>query len=281
MSVGTFTIVKNEAAFIGPHIEQLLPFVDKMSFYDGNSTDGTLEIIKDFIRKDYNGHKIILRENKDPKDLKDDYVKLFDECLHELDTEWALYLHPDMWAINPVSIKDIGFYKEHKESQALTTRIHSYAGDPGKQVYKFTSGRQNTWKNIFRLKNPDMDAHYVGHYGAAEEDVYFKSITGDEYRYYKHHYHLYPYKVTDSWLEVMHFSDIRPYERRLQRMKSCMEHQGYTKEQIEKIAPNHPRVSLREGFDFKLAKIEDMPEYKDYLKFKSQSKKYEKEPTNA
>lgn len=275
MSVGTFTLVRNEAQFIGPHIERFLPFVDKMVFYDGNSTDGTLEIIKGFIEKDYNGDRIVLRENKDPKDLKGDYVRLFDECLHELDTEWGMFVHPDMWPINPIAIKDFGTMNEQKESQAMTTRMHSYGGEPGGQVLKFTEGRQKTWKNIFRLKNPDMDAHYVGFYGAPEEDVYFRAITGDEHRYYKDRYHIYPYKIVDSWLELMHFSDIRPYERRLGRMKTCMEHQGYSKEEIERIAPNHPRVKLEDSKNFKLSRIEDMPEYPHYLKFKESQRKYQ------
>lgn len=281
MSVGTFTLIRNEASWIGPHIEQLLPFVDKMVFYDGNSTDGTLEIIKDFIKKDYNGHKIVLKEDKDPKDLKGDYVRLFDECLHELDTEFGMYVHPDMWAINPVVLKDLGTFNDHKDAQAFTTRMHSFAGDPGGKVFKFVSGRAKTWKNIFRLKNPDMDAHYVGAYGAPEEDVYFKAITGDEYHYRGENYSLYPYKVTDSWLEVLHFSDVRPYERRLQRMIECMRNQGRDEEWINRNAFTHPRVSLQDGGKFQLRPIEELPDYQHYLKFKKQSQTYGMERNNA
>ena len=50
--LSTFTIIKNEIDYVGYHIMSLLDFVDEMVFSDGNSTDGTLELIK-YIKQTY------------------------------------------------------------------------------------------------------------------------------------------------------------------------------------------------------------------------------------
>ena len=101
MSIGTFTLIKNEAEWIGPHIMRILSNVDQMVFYDGNSTDGTLEIIKNIQENHADGDRITLVEKKDPANLKGAYVEMFNECMSELTTEWGWFLHPDMWVVNP------------------------------------------------------------------------------------------------------------------------------------------------------------------------------------
>ena len=53
----------------------------------------------------------------------------------------------------------------------------------------------------------------------------------------------YPYEVVDSGLEVLHFSDVRPYARRLERMKTCLKNQGNN----VALAESHPRVTLKPG----------------------------------
>ena len=77
MSIGSFCLVKNEVTWIRQHLDCWLNYLDEMVFLDGCSTDGTLEIIKEFMSSHPQGHKIILEKYKDPKDLKDDYVWMF------------------------------------------------------------------------------------------------------------------------------------------------------------------------------------------------------------
>lgn len=245
MSIGSFILVRNEGPWIGAHLENIAPHIDEAVFYDGNSTDGTPEIIQSY-------PKARLFRNKDPRDLKDDYVRLFDECLKELRTDYAIFIHPDMWIENPWILRDF-----KSDAIALSSRMISYAGNPGEQLYRI-EGRGEAWKNIYRLK-PDLGAHYHGHYGAQNEDVYFSEITGDEHIHHGSDFSRYPYVVSDSGLIIHHFSDVRPYERRLDRMVKCLINQGYPPEAAAAIAPQHPRVSLKNGAGFNFVPV-DWPE---------------------
>lgn len=244
MSLGSFILIKNEADWIAPHILSVLDYIDEMVFYDGNSTDGTLEIIREIRDKHPHGKKIRLFTDKDPKNLRDDYVKLFDECMHELSTDLAWFLHPDMIVENPESLLKSGKSKAF----ALTTSLRSFAGEPGGKVYEM-SGRAAAWKNIYRLKNPDLGAHYFGHYGAGNEDVYFSAVTGDEHIHYGTMVNAYPYQVDDSGIKVLHYSDVRPFSRRLSRMETCLVNQGLNLEDAKQTAASHPRVTLKDGQD--------------------------------
>lgn len=251
MSIGTFTIIRNESPWIAAHILRVLPFVDEMVLFDGNSTDGTLETIKAIQKDNFLGWKIKLHENKDCADLKDDYVRVFNECLHSLSTDLAWFLHPDMYVINPEQILLV----KGSPAVAMSTQMRSFGGEPDGQLYEM-SGRGTAWKNIYRLRSPELGAHYFGHYGAQNEDVYFRDITGSQHRHHGEDFARYPYQVAASGIEVLHFSDVRPYERRLGRMVSCLLNQGYHPDDVQKLSETHPRVSLisGEGFDFTASK---------------------------
>lgn len=258
MTLGTFSIVLNEAPWIAAHITQLIPYVDQMVFFDGGSTDGTVEIIE-AIADDYftdNPHlmpkKIYLHKNMDPKDLQDDYVRISTECLRALDTDLAFFAHPDMYVVNPALLLDI----KNSGAVALTTRMRSFAGEPDGKLYEIFEGRGQHWKNIYRLKNPDIGAHYFGHYGAHEEDVYFSDITGDEHKNFAPNFGAYPYEVVDSGLEILHFSDVRTPHRRHERMVRCLVNQGHSNERAQAVALTHPRVTLKDGCGFKFSEAE-------------------------
>lgn len=250
MSIGTFTLVKNEIPWIKEHVERVAPYLDEMVFFDGDSTDGTLEYL--FTAKNKYPH-IKVFEHMDPKDLRDDYVDLFNKCLHSLGTNWAVFLHPDMWIENPEKFRDIrGFV-----GQAMSMHMTSYAGEPDKQLYRIKAGRSNQWKNVYRLREPDLGAHYHGWYGAADEDVYFSKITGEQHNFYGPDFSRYPYEVTDSGIKCHHFSDVRSYARRLGRMTTCLINQGCDQGTAESLAKTHPRVTLVGTDYFKLTPCED------------------------
>lgn len=246
MRIGTFILIKNEIRWIQAHLRSWLPFVDEMVFFDGNSKDGTLELLKSYREMGEHGQKIVLIENKDPKDLQDDYVRLFNEALHTLTTDYAIFAHPDMILEDPGNIRGLG------EELAYFTHIRSFAGEPNGQLYEIKDGRAELWKNIYRLKNPDMELHYFGHYGAQNEDCYFSKITGNEHDFYGTDLERYPYVVGDSGIKVLHFSDVRPLDRRINRMKRCLENQNYPSDKIDEIAKTHPRVTFenKDGFEF-------------------------------
>ena len=249
MSIGSYILIKNEKQWIGPHIMAWLPYLDELVFYDGNSTDGTIEDIVSVMKYHPLGGKIRLFWNKDPQDLAGDYTRLFNDCLHELNTDFAFFLHPDMF---PISGQEN--LQNLKPNHAFFTHMKSYAGDNMDDVSLIVSGRMEPWKNIMRLNNPDLGLHYHGAYGAADEDMYFSAITGSEYKTYKQHMDLYPYGVYDSGVHIAHFSDVRPYERRLGRMVSCLKNQGYPEDILIDLAKTHSRVTLQDNAEFKFCK---------------------------
>ena len=240
MSLGSYTIVKNEACWIAAHLEMWLPHLDGMVFLDGSSTDGTLEIIEAIKNDSEHGHKINLVKDMDPKDMREDYVRVFNIALRTLKTDLALFIHPDMV---PVKVpEDFGHLCG---AIAASVNVRSFAGEPDGQLYEM-KGRVNLWKSIARLRYPDLGAHYYGHYGVWNEDVYFSKITGNSYEHHGGDMSKYPYEVEQSGIELLHFSDVRTYVRRLERMRTCMSNQGHN----VSLAESHPRVTLQPG-DFK------------------------------
>lgn len=250
MSIGSFTLIKNEIPWIMDHVENVAPHIDEMVFFEGDSTDGTLEYLHEAKNK-FPHVKIF--EHMDPKDLREDYEDLFNKCLRSLSTDWAVFLHPDMWIENPEQIRHAGF----ETGQAMSMHMTSYAGEPGKQLYRIKAGRCNAWKNIYRLRNPDLGAHYHGFYGAMNEDVYFSAITGSAHSFHGPDFSRYPYEVTDSGIKCHHFSDVRTYERRVSRMTTCLINQGCESKLATSLAAQHPRVTLVPTAEFKLTPCRD------------------------
>lgn len=244
-TLGSFTLIKNEIRFIQAHLDCWLPVLDEMVFFDGNSTDGTLEVIKK-AKKGLHGGKVKLFEGKDPVDLAKDYERLSNECMWALSTDMAMFLHPDMMLEK--------YDKLPLDGQvAAYINVKSLAGEPG-GLYEI-KGRGTLWKNVYRLRNPDFGAHYHGFYGAANEDTYFSEITGNDHTHYGTMIGNYPYIVAPSGIEVKHYSDVRPYARRLDRMTKCLINQGYPEDKAKEIAPTHPRVSLKDGAGFSFEKV--------------------------
>ncbi len=164
-----------------------------------------------------------------------------------------------MWVVNPEQILKV------KESNAiaLACKMRSFGGEPDGKLFEI-KGRGEAWKNIYRLRNPDLGAHYWGHYGHADEDVYFRAITGERHQHYGTDFHNYPYIVEDSGLEILHFSDVRPYSRRVDRMVKCLENNGFDYKAAVGKALSHPRVTLKDGDGFNFV---DTQYPKEFLEF--------------
>lgn len=252
-SLGAFTIIKNEAHWVGFCLMACRPFVNEFVYFDGNSTDGTVELLK-YIKKKYK-IRIRLFEGMDPKDLQEDYVRIFNECLKQVKSDYAMFLHPDMVSVD--SFPDLS-----DQELAYFVTMRSFAGEPGKTLYEIMEGRKSRWKSIMRN---DLGLHYYGHYGAAEEDMYFQEITGPEHCLFDN-FAMYPYRIQDSGIRLNHYSDVRPLERRMNRMATCLTNQrkGMSREEALKLAAEHPRVSFRNSeifgkFEFREPTAEAYP----------------------
>ena len=90
--------------------------------------------------------------------------------------------------------------------------------------------------------------------------MYFKAITGLTHNHFGPMFQYYPYPVIDSGLNVLHFSDVRPHERRLDRMRITRLNNGCDEAEALKQALVHPRVTLKGDKEFKFAPAQ-YPEY--------------------
>lgn len=234
MRVSAWSVIKNEAQFIGYGVMSILPWVDEIVYFDGNSTDGTLELLKHIKGKYDKEGKIKVFKDRDFKDFKEDYVRVFNECMKECTGDFLFYCHPDMILTDPGILKD----RSQMSGFAYLTNIRSFAGED--LMTEIISGRAGTWKNIMANK---FGIHYYGHYGATNEDMYFYSLTGHSYLFHKNS-KLYPYKVRGSGICVDHYCECKPRGRREQKMETVLKTAGLPNDSVSEAVALHPRVTL-------------------------------------
>lgn len=262
MKLSVIAPVLNEVDFIGYSIMSVLPYIHSIHYgIDKKSNDGTLELVKAISENDGKGKVFWYQDSAfdiDPMNMKE-YNEAFNVLIgcamgHKADAVW--FLHPDMICTNPEAILSMD-----ESAIALYTNIKSFAGDLNTVI---TKGRADKWKSIHVTR---LGLHYYGGYGSQNEDLYHKEITGKSYKHYGMEFSKYPYRVADSGLKINHYCEVKPYKRRLEKMKLCLKTLSprASAEVIEEVAVHHPRVtnepsSTRFG-EFKFEKIqEDVPE---------------------
>jgi len=236
MKIAVIAPVLNEAQFIGYSIMSAHPHVDEFIYaVSPKSDDGTIEILR-HIAKHYGNIRILLQSKYDfdPMDMKA-YNGAFNDCIDQTRCDAVWFLHPDMV---------ITQWKDIQEGPlAWTVNMTSYARDLNTVI---TKGRATRWKNIHAKK---FGLHYYGGYGSVNEDFYYSDITGTSYRHYGQQFSQYPFEVGETGIEVAHFCEVKPYKRRLEKMKLCLKTQmpNATDPLIEELAVQHPRVTLEES----------------------------------
>lgn len=237
MKISVFSIVKNEAQFIGYGVMSLLPYVDEIVYADGNSTDGTLDILKHIKKKYDTDGKIKIFERWDFKDFKEDYVRLFNDLMKECHADYLWYCHPDMILTDPGKLIE----RDSWEAKAFYVNIRSFAGED--MNLEITRGRTNRWKTI--MKNA-FGLHYWGHYGHEHEDMYFQDITGNSHVVHGE-MRKYPFRVEDSGIKLEHMCECKPRKRREQKMDTVLRTISGIKDErhLAEILANHPRVHLQ------------------------------------
>lgn len=257
MKIAVIGPVYNEAQFLPYSIMAVHPYVEEFVYaVSPKSDDGTIEMLR-HIAKTYGKVRILLQSKYDfdPLDMKA-YDASFNDCIEQSHCDAMWFHHMDMVVTNPEKIAEL------KEGPlAWTVNMTSYARDMRTVI---TKGRAEAWKNLHAKK---LGLHYAGGYGSLNEDFYHSDITGKSYRHFGTNYHLYPYEIADSGINVNHYSEVKPYKRRLEKMKTCLktQHPNFTEEMIEELAVNHPRVTLEQSsqqfgrFDFEKTQ-EEIPE---------------------
>lgn len=239
MKIAVIAPILNEAQFVGYSIMAAWPYVEEFVYaVSPKSDDGTIEILR-HIAKTYGKVRILLQSKYDfnPHDLKA-YNESFNDCIQQTRCDAAWFLHPDMIVTNPERIADL-----KPGPLAWTTNITSYAKD-----YKtvITKGRATQWKNIHAKK---LGLHYYGEYGSQNEDFYHSEITGKSYKHFGTDFKKYPFEVTNSGIEVNHYCELKPYKRRLEKMKLCLKTlvPNATEGALDESASHHPRVTLEQS----------------------------------
>lgn len=263
MKIAVICPVKNEAQFIGFSIMAVWPFVEEFVYAVApTSNDGTVDILR-HIAKRYGKVRLLLQSKYDfdPHDTAA-YNASFNDCIDQTRCDAVWFLHPDMIVTNPEVITG-----EWDDSLAWWTNLTSYAKDMNTVI---TKGRGSRWKNIHRTK---FGIHYFGGYGSQNEDFYHSAITGTSHRHFGDDFLKYPYQVSNSGINVNHYCEVKPYARRLEKMKLCLKTQGVPDEALEEMAEQHPRVTLEQSSDrfghFEFEQSEDpIPEV--FSKFKDE-----------
>lgn len=239
MKISAWSVVKNEAQFIGYGLMSILNHIDEVVYFDGNSTDGTLRLL-DYIKGKYDTqNKIKVYQDKDFSNFKEEYVRVFNECMKACTGDYLWYVHPDMILTDPGKLVDRANWK----SKAFYVNMRSFGGED--MELEIVAGRTNKWKTI--MKNA-FGLEYWGVYGHPHEDMYFKHITGNQHVVHKD-MTMYPFKVEDSGIKISHFCECKPLARREQKMETVLRTvEGETNQAlINRILSIHPRVTLQDN----------------------------------
>lgn len=237
MKISVISPVKNEAEWIGYSIMAVLPYVHEIIYAAALSSDGT-DALLEHIKGKYAGDKLkTIRSQRYEWKTSDteSYNRSYNDCIEESSGDAVWFLHPDMIVTNPESIS-----KVQPGALAYWTTLRSLAGDFNTVI---TRGRATKWKNIHMNK---FGLKYSGAYGSKSEDFYHEDITGKSLAHYGENFRRYPFKVFDSGIEALHLCEVKPYSRRLEKMKSCLKNMypAWDDANVHEVAVNHPRVTL-------------------------------------
>jgi hypothetical protein len=272
MKIAVICPVKNEAQFIGYSIMAVHPYVDQFIYAVAPSTnDGTLDILN-YIAKTYGKVQVLVDPKYDfnPLDMKA-YNESFNDCIDQATGDACWFLHPDMIVTNPDRLDDLTV-----GPLAWSVNMTSFAKDMQTVI---TKGRADKWKNLHARK---FGLHYYGGYGSVNEDFYHSAITGKSYRHFGTSFNKYPFEVATSGINVNHYCELKPYSRRLEKMKLCLKTQvpDAPEDWIDESATQHPRVTLEQSSDrFGKFEFEDrnvtLPEV--FTKHKEEFESFQKE----
>jgi glycosyltransferase involved in cell wall biosynthesis len=212
VKISVIAPILNEVQFVGYSIMSCLEQVHEFIYsVDSESSDGTRELLE-HIKNKYAHEKLRIIEypHFETTDTKA-YNGSFQVCLDSMRGEIAYFLHPDQIVTNPEEIPNI-----NTSPLALWTTLTSYAGD---LTHVISEGRCDRWKNMHKNL---LGLHYAGAYGSTNEDFYHSYITGKSYKFHGTNFNQYPFEVRDSGIKANHYCEVKPHQRRLEKMIRCL-----------------------------------------------------------
>ena len=276
MKVAVIGPILNEAIFVGYSIMSCWNQVEEFVYaVSPKSDDGTIEILR-HIGKNYGKVRLLLQSKYDfdPHDMKA-YNASYNDCIDQTKCDAVWFLHADQIVTNPEKISDL-----QDGPLAWTVNMKSFARDMNTVI---TKGRATKWKNLHMKK---FGLTYSGGYGSQTEDFYHSDITGTSHKHFGEEFSKYPYEIADSGINVEHYCECKPYERRLEKMRRCLETLApdVPAEKIEEMAVQHPRVTLEPSSEqfgrFEFTERNDpLPEV--FTKYKEEFSQFQREPVSV
>lgn len=132
MSLTAHCLVKNEEVFVTHAVTSVIDFVEQVFVYDTGSTDTTVKLIKELVKKYPN--KIVFEE-KGPCDKKR-HTELRQEMVAKTKTDWFMVLDGDeVWSSQAMQ-EATGIIASQPQVECIMTPFYLCVGDVRHRYYK-------------------------------------------------------------------------------------------------------------------------------------------------
>jgi glycosyltransferase involved in cell wall biosynthesis len=166
MKIWAHTLVKNEARWLWYSASSVIDHVDKLLLWDTGSSDESLEIEKELLRK--YPDKIILKNRK--QETIEDFTKVRQEMLDETTSDWFLMVDGDeIWYENSIKKVICSIKKGVNGFESIVVPTINLVGDifhyQEKTAGKYKFGNLEGHYNLRAIKRSVPGLHSQGVHG--------------------------------------------------------------------------------------------------------------------
>lgn len=167
MEVWAHTMVKNEARWLWYSVNSVINHVDKLLLFDTGSTDGTIEIEKELIKKYPN--KIIYKQVF--QNTPDEFTVIRQQMLDLTKSDWFLMLDGDeiWWGDSIKKVIEIIKSNENINIESIVVPTINVVGDifhyQGKSAGMYKFGKLKGHYNLRVIKRNIPGLHSQGYHG--------------------------------------------------------------------------------------------------------------------
>jgi glycosyltransferase involved in cell wall biosynthesis len=239
LKISAFSFCGNEVSYIGYSTMSLLPYVDEVIWADGNSNDGTLDLIK-HIQTQYDPEKKVkLFEGFLFENYREDYDEKFNWLLKRCSGDWVIFNHADMVWLDPWKIRPL-LEAIHEDDfiWGLRVNFRSFINDR----WHCMEENDYTWPLIYKNAH---GLHHRGAYGTPYEDFYFEDGLRHDIRSSRRDSE--EIRIFHSSIWMHHYRSCKPEWQRLDKMVKQFKATFPEKslEECTQLAKQHPYIDQR------------------------------------